>query len=388
MHSLISIVGIALSGKENYHESFRKVKNTLIFDNMWDDVCESKGDSEAPKQPTDAKELIFWKSKDKKAYALIAASVSEEVSRNIISCKTAFEDLKKLKDLYDSHLELEIIQLLMKLFNLEMQDNDPMKLASEIRALYHDIGATGVKVDLQLTAFIKALYPTYSHYLESLQDTEKMKDITFDKIVEKIAEREKAFGKKASHSNDETLRLAQQGHTSKDESSRHDTSSRGRGSRQSRGRGGRNHQGDRQHSQPQHQHRDYQHKDIQLRDKQSMQCYRCGKMGHSATLCRTPWEKIRDKKEQPPDKGNPLEFVHYVVAHCNLWIDGVVYFVDKSQLKPLGIGSVRLKLPGLADYILSNVLYLPQLKRNLISLAHIRQQDHSIHIFDGIIEMR
>ena len=60
----------------------------------------------------------------------------------------------------------------------------------------------------------------------------------------------------------------------------------------------------------------------------------------------------------------------------------------KSQLKYSGIGSVRLKLSGLADYILSNVLYVPQLKRNLISLVQIRQQNHSIHMFDGIIEIR
>jgi hypothetical protein len=209
MHSLVSIVGIVLSGKENYQEWFRKVKNTLIFNDMWDDICETKNDAKddnnddskddsEPKEPTDDKELAIWKSKDKKAYALIAASFSEEVSMHIISCKSVFSALKKLKDLYDSHSELEIIQLLMKLFNLEMKDNDPMKLASEIRALFHDIEATGVKVDLQLTAFIKALYPTYSHYLESLQASEKMKDMTFDKLVEKIVEREKAFGKKES----------------------------------------------------------------------------------------------------------------------------------------------------------------------------------------------
>ena len=69
-------------------------------------------------------------------------------------------------------------------------------------------------------------------------------------------------------------------------------------------------------------------------------------------------------------------------------IDGVVNLADKSQLKPSGIGSVRLKLSGLADYILSNVLYVPQLKRDLISLVQIRQQEHSIHMFDGIIEIR
>ena len=42
---------------------------------------------------------------------------------------------------------------------------------------------------------------------------------------------------------------------------------------------------------------------------------------------------------------------------------------DKSQLKPSRIGFVRLKLSRLADYILSDVLYVPQLKRNIISLV-------------------
>ena len=69
-------------------------------------------------------------------------------------------------------------------------------------------------------------------------------------------------------------------------------------------------------------------------------------------------------------------------------IDGIIYFSNKSQLKPSRIGSIRLKLPGLPDYILHDVLYIPQLKRNLMSLIQVRQQGNSIHIFDGIIEIR
>lgn len=83
-----------------------------------------------------------------------------------------------------------------------------------------------------------------------------------------------------------------------------------------------------------------------------------------------------------------MTFRKYFFEIFNDQVDGVVYFVDKSQLKPSGIGSVRLKLPGLSYYILSNVLYLPQLKRNLTSLVNIRQHGHSIHMFDGIIEIR
>jgi len=53
-------------------------------------------------------------------------------------------------------------------------------------------------------------------------------------------------------------------------------------------------------------------------------------------------------------------------------VDGVVYFVDQSKIKPSGLGTIRLKQLGLLDFLLNNVLYLPQLKRNLLSLVHIR----------------
>ena len=93
---------------------------------------------------------------------------NEELSKHLVSSKSAWKALKKLKDLYDSHSELEIIQLLMKLFNLELKHNDPVKISYEIRDIFHDIDATIIKLDIQLITFIKALYPSYTHYLESL----------------------------------------------------------------------------------------------------------------------------------------------------------------------------------------------------------------------------
>jgi len=52
----------------------------------------------------------------------------------------------------------------LKLFNLELKDNDLMALASKIKSIMYNIDATGVEIDISLMAFIKALYPTYSHY--------------------------------------------------------------------------------------------------------------------------------------------------------------------------------------------------------------------------------
>ena len=75
MNCLISIVGVILSGKENYQnyqEWFRKVKNTLIFNDMWDGICENENledkkdgetiemDKSALVLPTNAKDLLHY----------------------------------------------------------------------------------------------------------------------------------------------------------------------------------------------------------------------------------------------------------------------------------------------------------------------------------------
>ena len=72
----------------------------------------------------------------------------------------------------------------------------------------------------------------------------------------------------------------------------------------------------------------------------------------------------------------------------NETINGIVYFADNSSLKPKGMGTIRLKMPGFPNFLLKNVLYLPKLQRILLSLVDIQQQGHSIHMFDGIIEIR
>jgi hypothetical protein len=72
-----------------------------------------------------------------------------------------------------------------------LKDDDPMDLSFEIKAIMHDIDATGVKIGIPLANFIKAIYPTYYHYLESLQASGQMKAITLDSLVEKVIECER-----------------------------------------------------------------------------------------------------------------------------------------------------------------------------------------------------
>eukprot|EP00253_Pinus_taeda_P008830 PITA_08830 len=293
MHSLISIVGVVLISKENYSEWSRKIKHTLIFNELWNRLCVGNRDKE-PEQPTSSKEFAIWENKNNKSYALIVASLNEEL-------------LSLLKRLCVLHIEKK---------NLSQ------------------------------------------------------------------------------------------------ESSRGRGGQRGRG-RNFRGRGGRHSQG----------------------EKLDLHYIRCKRDGlHDASTCKFPWDRIEQERNQPKgktndkEKGKELEFTHYVVAHYNIgvnedlfnaslaswkndWfldsretchmtfrryffeefidnVDGVVYFADKSKLKPSELGTIKLKLPGIPNFLLHHVLYLPQLRINLLSLVQIHQQGHSIHMFDDKLEVR
>jgi len=58
------------------------------------------------------------------------------------------------------------------------------------------IQASGMELDIPLATFVNSLYLTHSNYLESLQASDKFKELTFDTLEEKIANIEKVFGKK------------------------------------------------------------------------------------------------------------------------------------------------------------------------------------------------
>ena len=225
------------------------------------------------------------------------------MSRHTTPFSTAFGALQKLKELYDTHSALEVVQLMIKLFTLELKNNDPLALASEIKSIMHDIKSTKVELDISLIAFLKALYPTYSNYLESLQANGNLKDITFDSLVKKFAEREKAFGKKTvPESSEETVCLAHKEKHPAQDSARGRGGRRGRG-RYFRGRGGRHYQA----------------------EKADLHCIRCKRNGsHDASTCKLPWDKIEQKRNQQKDKtddidkGKAPESAHYIEAQCNI----------------------------------------------------------------------
>jgi len=61
-------------------------------------------------------------------------------------------------------------------------------------------------------------------------------------------------------------------------------------------------------------------------------------------------------------------------------VEGAINFSGGSNLKPMGIGTINLKLPRFLDFILHNVLYLPRLQRKLFSCSHFTTRPFYSHV--------
>jgi len=77
-----------LDGSKNYKTWSRHMQNTLIYNELWKDVC--IGDK-APTKPNDARESAKWELKDEKALALLKSSVSDAMFVHIENATNAWD---------------------------------------------------------------------------------------------------------------------------------------------------------------------------------------------------------------------------------------------------------------------------------------------------------
>lgn len=70
--------------------------------------------------------------------------------------------------------------------------------------------------------------------------------------------------------------------------------------------------------------------------------------------------------------GNKIkEKIKEVFERLNENIDYIMYFVNKTSLKSSKFGIVKLKFLESSNFLLHDVLYIPNLKSNLLYVVHI-----------------
>jgi len=127
----------------------------------------------------------------------------------------------------------------------------------------------------------------------------------------------------------------------------------------------------------------------QCKEKRTVKCYNCHKLGHLMKDCKTDKEALNSCKE------NKLELLYglnsYILdsgATSHMFMDKKyfgnfknisikVQLGDDRNLNCTGIGNVKLGKYGLN---LDNALYVPNLKRNLISLSKLADTGYHMYI--------
>ena len=66
---------------------------------------------------------------------------------------------------------------------------------------------------------------------------------------------------------------------------------------------------------------------------------------------------------------------------------GVVYMGNDESCKTAGVGSIRLKNHDGSTRVLTDVRYVPKLKKNLISLGALESKGFAMTIRDGILKV-
>jgi hypothetical protein len=186
-----------LEGTKSYKTWKRLIESTLIYNELWRDIC---NEDTKPTKPTDAATLAKWEVKNAKALALIKASVNDEMYVHIENMTDAWSALKVYKDLFDTQPESKKVDLQLKLLQQKLiEGGDVHEYISRLKNIKQEIlnaGFQAVDDSFMTTILIDGLPSSYTHFLETLQVTGKLDKLTFDELSELLSQHNKTFGKK------------------------------------------------------------------------------------------------------------------------------------------------------------------------------------------------
>ncbi|XP_019430380.1 PREDICTED: uncharacterized protein LOC109337785 [Lupinus angustifolius] len=154
-------------------------------------------------------------------------------------------------------------------------------------------------------------------------------------------------------------------------------------------------------------------------DKSKVQCYNCRNYGHYAAECRVNRGSNKKDEEVKLAQGDELDGeeryllmatvlnsneesdVWYLDTGCSNHMTGKkewftsldettkskVKFADNSAVSVEGIGKIVIQRKDGKKAYISNVLYVPKMKSNLISLGQLLEKGYSMEMKDGMLRV-
>lgn len=237
--------------------------------------------------------------------------------------------------------------------------------------------------------------------IEEANDIDKM---TLDELESSLRVHEKKFIRQANEG-EQALKATTDGTSNR--------SNRGRGRERGRGRGNSPYQNqEMQNFNTQGRGRGRgRSQSTNYRDKSNIECYRCHKFGHYKNECRTYMHNNKGENsnfaemEQEEEialllmtdtkEDTTKKYLWYLDTGCSNHMCGekslfsdldeayrdAVKFGNNSHVAVMGKGHIHISARG--NFKISDVLYVPELKTNLLSMGQLQEKGFEIIIKDG-----
>ncbi|UYV81752.1 hypothetical protein LAZ67_20002198 [Cordylochernes scorpioides] len=350
---------------QNYRSWKYNIKMLLIEKGLWDVMFKDEDTQDAK-----------LKAQKDRALAVIALSINTEHKIHIIDCSSPQDAWKNLEQVFEPKSRSRILQLKKQFVNIKLQTGESMlDYLNRLKICTDHLKEAGAEVDDQDIAYsmLSGLPDSFDTLVMSFGNVEDS-DFTSNKVRNTLlTEYERRSAREGASSG-----LGEALNFSKD--------------------------GTRKTSR-----------------KQGVKCYRCSKIGHIAKDCRSSinrdykadksYSRKKDSFKSPSE--NMLMAFNAVSSEDEFILDnGATHHVCKNRqwftsfqpttcepiqtasgnLQIEGVGNIRMKMyldTGTQDVTLNDVLFVPQARRNLLSVSqtedkgkHIKICNHKARVFN------
>ena len=364
---------------------------------------------------TDAQKADFEarKLKDLKAKNFLFQAIDRSILETIL-CKDTSKDIwDSMKKKYQGSARVKRAQLqaLRRDFEtLQMKDGESvtsycartMEISNKMR--FHGEKMEDVTI---VEKILCSLSPKFDYIVCSIEESKDIDAFSLDELQSSLLVHEQKMNR-SSASEEQALKASTNTHFSN-----YIGKERGRGRGRGRGDHG-NKDGSSRNSSKSFKANDDQGKGRRDFDKSKVECFRCHKFGHYRSECytRLPNNKeeksnfVENKEEETllmvvQAQKEPEQDVWYVDTGCSNHMSGskssfshlnedfrsTVTFGDNSTVNVMGKGGIRIRSKNGLVKIISNVLYVPTLKSNLLSVGQLLEKGYIITMKNGAYEI-